>query len=336
MGRLGGSGRTPIKQIASLTRRHVWQHGSMAEALRESRRQIWSSKTEKDSRLAQAIGNYPLDGNAVRLKHAEARAERLIEEAIALDPRLSRKSSWLRKDEGECVDSGLLAEGDDQPFYKRTRNQLNDATAAGQPVRVVISTDGPALDGTAAAFIATARIVAQFVPLEIWWQGAWLAEDKSGKGFVFLVLLVMNDADFSRLEFIINDPLRDAFSFRVMSSYAVHQAGESWNSCAGRAEYSQHEDGNAHFIPHTGIHPTAESVAERAARWLGWDTVSMAGWKEEAAASGAEQRVPALPAAPRAETEADRKAWAETMAKWNKESAEREKREARERLAALR
>ena len=61
---------------------------------------------------------------------------------------------------------------------------------SGEPLRIVISTDDNKVpEGTAAAFIATARLVQQFIPLEIWWQGAWLNATRT-KGFVFHVPLV--------------------------------------------------------------------------------------------------------------------------------------------------
>ena len=52
---------------------------------------------------------------------------------------------------------------------------MNTETKAGEPVRIVVSTDDNQVPtGTAAAFIATVQIVQQFVPVEVWWQGAWL------------------------------------------------------------------------------------------------------------------------------------------------------------------
>ena len=153
-----------------------------------------------------------MDGDKARLAKAVADSDRMVEDAIAYDPRLAKKAQWIRRDEGEHVDSGLLAEGDDQPFYKRIKNVVNDETKAGEPYRIVISTDdNQIVPGTTAAFIAAIRIVQQFVPVEVWWQGAWLNESRS-LGFVSHVPLVKGDMDFSRLEFCIADPVRDTFS----------------------------------------------------------------------------------------------------------------------------
>jgi len=128
--------------------------------------------------------------------------------------------------------------GDDQPFYRHTKAVINDSTQAGEPLRVVISTDSNKVPPrTAAAFIATARLVQQFMPLEIWWQGAWITEDKS-KGFVVLVPLVQGDLDYSRLEFCLSDELRDSFSYRVVISIAILDIGEGNLGCGHRAERS--------------------------------------------------------------------------------------------------
>ena len=199
----------------------------------------------------------------------------MIDDAIAHDPRLAKKAQWLRRDEGEHCDTALLAEGDDQPFYKRMRNVVNTETKAGEPVRIVVSTDDKVPPGTAAAFaIATVQIVQQFVPVEVWWQGAWLNDTKT-HGFVFHVPLVQGDMDFSRLEFCIADTRRDLFSFMVMSTHCVNDLKESWNHCGHRAEksYLPESPGYKNFVAHNGILAEATSIAAHAALWLGWDAL---------------------------------------------------------------
>jgi hypothetical protein len=126
----------------------------------------------------------------------------------------------------------------------------------------VVSTDDNQVPvGTAAAFIATVQIVQQFVPVEVWWQGAWLNEDKT-RGFVFHVPLVQGDMDFSRLEFCIADTRRDLFSFLVMSTHCVIDLRESWNDCGHRAEksYLPESPGYKNFVAHNGIRPEASSI----------------------------------------------------------------------------
>jgi hypothetical protein len=296
--RLKGT-RYPIIPCVLTSRLHVNIIPTMSKALQMSRRQFWKGKSERDGIRIENIGNRPVDGDQIRLTTAMERSEVLIAAAIEHDSRLARRSQWRRSEEGEHVCAELLAEGDDQPFYKRTRNVINDATTAGEPIRVVISTDDKEVPpGTAAAFIATARLVQQFMPLEIWWQGAWLSEDRY-KGFVSLVPLVKGDMDFSRLEFCIADQQRDMFSFLVMASHAVLELHEVWTGCGHRAqEHYLRQDRDrlkAHFISHTGIRPDPESIAAHAALWLGWNSVYDTKWMLEQNESWAAQSLPPIP-----------------------------------------
>jgi hypothetical protein len=273
--RLGGKARTPLNQLAPVSKLHVHRLPTMSEAVRLSRRDVWKRPNEEDELRLALVGNRPVDGDKLRLAAAVEASAQMIDDAIAHDPRLAKKAQWLRRDEGEHCDTALLAEGDDQPFYKRVRNVINTETIAGEPVRIVISTDDNQVpEGTAAAFIATVQIVQQFVPVEIWWQGAWLNDTKT-RGFVFHVPLVQDDMDFSRLEFCIADTRRDLFSFLVMSSHCVIDLKESWNHCGHRAEksYLPESPGYKNFVAHNGIRPEASSIAAHAALWLGWDAL---------------------------------------------------------------
>ena len=292
-GRLGGGERILIKECDSVSKLHIHRMPTMTNALALSKRRIWQGHSAKDGRVAEWVGNVPVDGDPARLAKAMGDSEALLNETITYDPRLAKKALWLRRDEGEHCDSALLAEGDDQPFYKRFKNIVNDATMAGEPLRIVVSTDDNKVpDGAAAAFIATVRIVQQFVPVHVWWQGAWLTEDKY-KGFVFHVPLVQGDMDFSRLEFCIADPRRDSFSFRVMSTHCVLELQESWNECGHRAEisYLPEARGFDNFVTHNGIQPSVANIAYHAATWLGWEPLYVEEYNQSLAASAALQRI---------------------------------------------
>lgn len=275
--RLSGYKRVPHIKIGELKTLHIWRHTSMTEALKQSKRRVWSSTLDRDKAAWSVIGTRPVDGDKERLKLAVDRSDALIEAALEDDPRLARKAQWVRRDEGEHVDVASLANGDDQPFYKRIRQTICPEVNAGEPVRIVISTDDDTIpDGAAAAFIATIRIVQQFVPVEIWWQGAWLNEERT-KGFVFHVPLVQGDMDFSRLEYCIADETRDMLSFRVTTAEAVNRIKESWSGCGTRAEYSylpemgdEWNDARwSHFVSHNGVNPNGSSISYYAAKWIG-------------------------------------------------------------------
>ena len=273
--RLGGKARRPINSVEAISDLHIHTLPTMSAALTSSRRQFFADRTQKDRAMHSTIGTKPVDGDKARLSAAMELSESLMADAIFVDQRLAKRAQWKRRDEGEHVDSGLLAAGDDQPFYKHTRQVVSEATMAGEPLRIVISTDDNKIpEGTAAAFIATARLVQQFIPLEIWWQGSWLNQFRT-KGFIFHVPLVQGDMDFSRLEFCIADTRRDLFSFMVMSTHCVNDLKESWNHCGHRAEksYLPEAPGYKNFVAHNGIRPEASSIAAHAAQWLGWDAL---------------------------------------------------------------
>lgn len=327
--RLGGKKRTLVTPVMPLSKFHRFVIPTMNEALRLARRPLFKGYSERDDDRLNFIGDGPVDGNPNRLAQQMQASEALIDEAIALDPRLARKAQWLRRDEGEYCDSALLAQGDDAPFYKRMRSTLTDNAGSGEPVCVVISTDDRNIVAdTAAAFIATARIVQQFVPLEIWWQGAWLSDDRF-KGFAVFAPLCSGDMDFARLDYCLADESRDSFSFLCMATHAVYNAKEDYSGCGTRADWSYLPDrDNAKFVPHTGIRPTASSVAAQAVRWLGWESVWSVEYEQAQDAKAALQELPELPSEskPYEATEADRKRWREqeeAMRKKQQEDARR-------------
>lgn len=339
--RLGGK-RKAVNPVSPVSKLHVITIPTMAKALTMSRRSVWKCRSEKDNIKAANIGERPVIGEAARLKAAMLMSDKFVEDAVAYDSRLARKAQWRRSEEGEHVCAAALATGDDQPFYQRHRSVVNEATQAGEPMRIVISTDDNNVPAnTAAAFIATSRLVQQFVPIAVWWQGAWLNEDRT-KGFVFMVPLVQGDMDFSRLEFCIADPFRDSFSFQVMIGYAVIDLKETNSSCGHRATCAYHPtqrsySGSAYpdyrdttkFLSHHGIEPTPESIANTAAHWLGWQSASTEEWMQRRDAFSAGQSIPAerVDSGYKGPTDEDRARWKkqdeEAQAKAAREAAER-------------
>ena len=332
---LGGKQREAIREWTHISKLHIQTIPTMTAALQLSRRQFFKGVSESDRRTLKMIGERPVDGDKARLALAMDRSEDLVADAIFVDQRLARRAQWQRRDEGEHCDSGLLAAGDDQPFYKYTRQAVNDATMAGEPLRIVISTDDNNVPkDTAAAFIATARLVQQFIPLEIWWQGSWLTQDRT-KGFVFHAPLVQGDMDFSRLEFCIADPLRDAFSYLVMATHAILDIGEGWNECGFRAEaqyllpYPQ--SNLAKFVSHHGITPDGQSIAWTAARWIGWQAEYMEAYNADERARSAAQSLPEKASTYTPPTAADQERWA----RQDSERKAKEKAEAQSRLQTV-
>jgi len=241
----------------------------------------------------EIIDAHAVNGSYARLQEAMAIADQLIDDAITREPRLARKPQWTRSDDGIFADAGLVAAGDDSPCYQMTRETLRDQKAAGEPIVVVISTDNTEGAGieAAAAFIATVRLVQQFSPVHVFWQGAWLADNGREAGYVMHAPLISNDMDFSRVEYVLADYTRDSLSFRAL--FMAAKVRDKVNTIRGmgrRADRSYMP--NSRFVDHGGIKPDPEQVAAHACYWLGWDSRWLIEHKHEAQEESALQELP--------------------------------------------
>lgn len=312
-----------------------WRLNSMEEALPSLNTYLWYFR-HKSGDTYHTVKAIPAraHGDKERLEKSLLRSEELINEAIIYDPRLARRNRWKRSEDGAMADPGLIAAGDDAPCFCRVRQDISQNNAIGDPIRIVISTDANEVKpDTAAAFIATARLVQQFRPIEIWWQGAWLSEDKR-RGFVFHVPLIQGDMDFSRIEFCVSDQNRDTLSFAVMIGRVV-QIKQCHNGCMYRAK-STYLENTDHFIDHEGIRPNGETVANYAASWLKWDSVWDVKYEYGKAEKGALQMIPE-PTKPVAwnETPQEKADREQRWRDYDREQKEREAQQAKERMAAV-
>lgn len=264
--------------------------------------------------VAQTYVPLMMTGAPERLPLILERAADLENEAMALDPRLATRSQWVRGSEGLDLDAALYAAGEENCCIDRRRRQASERPVSTEPVRIVISTDTSDItEAAAAAFIAAARLAAQFVPLEVWWQGSWIVDEGAdkGKGHVFHVPLVRaGEMDFSRLQFVLCSTRRDAVSFQIMLGRAF-PAGLSWGS--DLIEYSALPE-TRDFVPASGIKATADSVASRAAAWAGLESLWMVEY--EANKSGLQEApgpetAPAYVAPTAEEQAASEKRWKE-------------------------
>jgi hypothetical protein len=222
------------------------------------------------------VKRHALTGDERQLKQAISDSETMIADALAAEPRLAKRPQWVRSDDGIFADAGLVASGDDSPCFDMSRSKLREYEAAGEPVNVVISTDsGDPSPGALAAFIATVRLVQQFRPVNVWWQGAWLDDTGRDVGYVFFSPLVQNDMDFSRVQYALSDYTRDHLSFAVLYCHAVMGDKMRIRGMGRHAERS-FMDGAA-FVGKDGIRPTGDQIALHACKWLGWS----APWEEE-------------------------------------------------------
>jgi hypothetical protein len=310
-----------------MTKREIVRLPSMAAAVAMERETF----TFQGSRAGARLGSYAcrdaVSGDPEALHKAMQESDALIDLAVACEPRLARRPQWTRGDDGIWADAGLVASGDDSPCYGLTRSAFRDQAASGEPVNVVVSTDS-STPTSLAAFIATVRIVQQFRPVNVWWQGAWLADDGGNAGYVFLTPLVTNDMDFSRVQFVVQSPYRDHLSFGVFHAQATIRDRRRINGCGLHAEYSFMDGSN--FVGRDGIKPTPERIASRACMWLDWETPSGLAYERDRAAEAALQRIPPPPS-----TSAGKWTTSASDDKWQRERDARTAAEARDRMAKV-
>lgn len=272
--------------------------------------------------------NYPAVDKSVEISD---KADELIDEAILLDPRLTRRHGWVAAEEGvECIPERLMA-GEENCMLNRKRLKMAEASG-GERMRIVISTDTNDIHWhNASAFIAAAKLAQQFRPIEIWWQGAWLFDDDNVRGHtggqVFLVPLVQGDLDFSRLMFVLGNTHRDRVSNYIAVACCWPESrwlGEHTAKCS-------YLDGTDHFVSEKGITPCAKTVAEYAAKWAGLDP---AWWDEVSDSSAAQWWAPAQ--SPRVLTAEEKKAEEKREAENRKYWQEDEKRRKQAAAAAAR
>jgi hypothetical protein len=307
---------------------------SMAEAAACAawRKKFFAEKTGANAARNDYMGRAAVSGDARRLASAMAVSDTLLDEAIAYDARLARRPSWQRGEDGIFADAGLVASGDDSPCFDMRRSGVVDYAAETDPVRVVICTDSQSITAdSCAAFVATVRIVQQFRPVLVWWQGSWLADCGTEIGFVFHVPLISNDMDFSRVEYVINDRSRDGLSFAVAARRAITHEKTWLNGCGRHAERS-YLPGGSQFVGKDGVSPSGRAIANTAAAWLGWET---SWWVSAQAKEDGAAALQSLPAESDTRvytppTEAERRSWDEHRERIAAEAA----RKAQDRLAS--
>jgi hypothetical protein len=219
-----------------------------------------------------------------------------------------------------------------------TRKQVNAATSAGEPIRIVISTDSstPTIEGLA-AFIAAVRLIQQFKPVHVIWQGAWLADDGRDVGHIITAPLVQGDMDFSRVQYVLSDITRDQLSFAC----AVHFCNLDRVKIKGNGRHAERSYIGGKFLGKAGIAPTPEAIAGMAAYWLEWDSRYETEYKAEEAATAALQSIPP-PREPnrpdtrtKAEREAEEKRSRKNWEEWKRSQDRATAEQVKARLASL-
>lgn len=319
--RLADQNLRPIDQLL------VWQVPTIQQAIRLCRRPVFKGYSEKDALRQMIVSDAFLKPSESDLRRLIERSDDIIDSALAANPTLARRARWTRDEDGVFADAALVAIGDDRPCFTVKRRSIAE-TAGEQRKRIVISTDcnQQASMEMAAAVIATIRIVQQWQPIDVWWQGAWLSDDER-RGYVFHVPLIEGDMDFAKVMFFLASPHRDSFSWMMMATESVSRGYHGWGETQNRAERSYLE-GTDVFVDHRGVR--AADVESYAAWWLGlpsaWHITSTA----EQDANGALQEI-AVPRERVEETEEQRRERERSYAKWKEQQQAARQREAAER-----
>lgn len=159
-------------------------------------------------------------GNPETKQEISTIAAKLMQMALDLQPSVaSAYNGFERWEEGDEVLPDLLREGDDRPFLRRKRGELEPRPGQGDGAyRIIINTDvawwgKPAMN--AGVMGALVLLLQQFAPVEIWIQQGWLgtAEDDG----VSLFKLDFNGSfDPTQLSFWCGSRYKDTpFSFFV-------------------------------------------------------------------------------------------------------------------------
>jgi len=333
-GRLGGTGKARPGAV-ELDRMHRWQLPSLQAARGpvEASTKWWKRRVGDQWRDAFRHATSP---NRATVDAETDYAAALVEEAIALDPRLAKRPSWKRAEFGEFAEPSLVACGDDEPCFVRHSKGVSQQVGGQDPLTVVISTDcnkAANHEHLAAAFIAVCRLVQQFRPLDIWWQGSWIHESDSYKGFVFHVPLLTNDTDYGSLWFFLNSDERDSLSYAIAYAKAL-EVNQRFRGVGDRASRSYLNDWSDKFVPHTGIEPTANSIAAMAAQWLGIENYYWANYKL-AYDRPALQELPPPPGPERVVSEKEKRDQDRSWERYKKDEEKRKKLEVAERTGSV-
>jgi len=174
-------------------------------------------------------------GNPGIKHHISELATKLMQMALELQPSIaSAYCGFERWEEGDEVLMDLLREGDDRPFLRRKRSEIEPRLGQGDGAyRIVLNTDvawwgKPEMN--AGVMGALVLVLQQFAPVEIWIQQGWIGNgDDDG---VSLFKLEFNGSfDPTQLSFWCGSEYKDVpFSNFVNRSIGRESSGTARHS----------------------------------------------------------------------------------------------------------
>jgi hypothetical protein len=186
------SNKTKTKTINIQTHEHQWE--------------------EQFVRYEDAVNEITVGNPDIKHRIMES-ATRLMHLALDLCPQInSAYCGFERWEEGDEVLPDLLREGDDRPFLRRKRSELEPRAGKGEGAyRIIINTDvswwgRPEMNaGVTGALVL---VLQQFAPVEIWIQQGWLGTD-ADDGVSLFKLDFNGSFDPTQLSFWTGSPYKD-------------------------------------------------------------------------------------------------------------------------------
>lgn len=160
------------------------------------------------------------------------KAEELADLVTDIEPSLAASYAGLsRSEEGIAADAGLLASGDDRPFFQRRNDgEISDQGRRGRAYRLLLSTDVTWFghpEDNAAVVGGLVLCLQRFGPVELWIQQGWLGKE-DGDGVTLFKLDFSQGFQPTQLAFWCGHELKDdSFSFEINMGLGRRSGGSA-------------------------------------------------------------------------------------------------------------
>jgi hypothetical protein len=220
-----------LKEPESTIKTHVIGRDKPVERINTTTAHYLKSLEERTKQFELAVKAILAGDDAVNQSIMD-KADELVELVTAVEPSLAASyAGFERSEEGIIADVGLLASGDDRPFFQRpAKGAISDQGRRGRAYRILLNTDLSWFgkpDDNAAVVGALVMCLQRFGPVELWIQQGWLGKgDKDG--------VTLFKLDFSQgfqptqLAFWCGHELKDiSFSFEINMALGRANGGSS-------------------------------------------------------------------------------------------------------------
>jgi hypothetical protein len=191
----------------------------------------WKKRLEQRHADFEQCVKAIMEGDPATNRAILQKSESLVDLVTAIEPTLvGNYAGFERSEDGIAVDPGLIASGDDRPFFRRreAEGKRRQQSRGGNAYRVVLSTDTTWFgkpEDNAAIVGAMIYLLQQFGPVEVWIQQGWLGPE-SGDGVTLFRLDFSKGFDATQLAFWVGHRRKDdTFSFEINMALGRNSAG---------------------------------------------------------------------------------------------------------------